>query len=49
MISSEMPEVISMSDRVLVIRNHEISRELSGDAITEENILAGYLGGVQSV
>ena len=45
MISSEMPEIISMSDRVLVIRNFGISRELSGDDITEQNILSGYLGG----
>ena len=45
MISSEMPEIISMSDRVLVIRDLGISKELSGDEITEQNILAGYLGG----
>jgi len=44
MISSEMSEIISMSDRVMVIRNCEISTELSGDKITEHNILAGYLG-----
>ncbi len=44
MISSEMPEIISISDRVLVIRSYEISRELTGDDITEANILAGYLG-----
>ncbi len=45
MISSEMPEIISMSDRVIVIRNCEISTVLSGDEITEHNILTGYLGG----
>ncbi len=45
MISSEMPEIISMSDRVIVIRKCEVSSELSGDEITEHNILAGYLGG----
>jgi len=45
MISSEMPEIISISDRVIVIRNFEISKELSGEDITEENILSGYLGG----
>ena len=48
MISSEMPEIISISDRVIVIRNFEISRELSGDDITEEHILAGYLGAEKS-
>ncbi|MFW5769556.1 MAG: sugar ABC transporter ATP-binding protein [Spirochaetota bacterium] len=44
MISSEMPEVISISDRVLVIKDLEITKELTGVEITEENILAGYLG-----
>ena len=48
MISSEMPEIISISDRVIVIRNFEISAELSGDDITEEHILAGYLGAEKS-
>ncbi|MCL4385927.1 MAG: sugar ABC transporter ATP-binding protein [Actinobacteria bacterium] len=46
MISSEMPELISLSDRVIVIRNFEISKELIGDEITEENILAGFMGGM---
>ena len=45
MISSEMPEIISMSDRVIIINKCEISMELSGDDINEHNILAGYLGG----
>ena len=44
MISSEMPEIISISDRVLVIKDLEITKELAGEEITEENILAGYLG-----
>lgn len=43
MISSEMPELISISDRVIVIRNFEISKELTGDEITEENILSGFM------
>lgn len=45
MISSEMPELISISDRVIVIRNFEISKELTGDEITEENILSGFMEG----
>jgi ribose transport system ATP-binding protein len=44
MVSSDMPEVISMSDRVLVMRNGEIAAELSGDQITEENILTHSIG-----
>ena len=44
MVSSDMPEVISMSDRVLVMKNGETAAELSGDQITEENILIHSIG-----
>ena len=44
MISSEMPEIISISDKVIVIRNFEISRVLSKSEIIEENILSGFMG-----
>ena len=44
MVSSDMPEVISMSDRVLVFRQGGIAGELAGDAITEENILNLSIG-----
>lgn len=46
MISSEMPELIALSDRIIVIRNYEISTILSGEEITEENILLGFMGGL---
>ena len=39
MYSSEMLELIGMCDRVIVVRGGTISADLSGDAITEENIL----------
>lgn len=39
LISSEMPEIIGMCDRVLVMREGRIRGELSGDQITEENIM----------
>ncbi len=39
MISSDMPELIGMSDRILVMRHGEITGELLGDNITQENIL----------
>jgi ABC-type sugar transport system ATPase subunit len=39
MISSDMPELISMSDRILIVRNGRIVRELNGDEITEQNII----------
>lgn len=44
MISSDMPELISMSDRVLVIRNGQITAELQKDEITEEQIIKKALG-----
>ncbi|SEP73754.1 monosaccharide ABC transporter ATP-binding protein, CUT2 family [Devosia sp. YR412] len=37
-VSSELPEVIRLSDRVLVMREGQLAAELSGDAITEEAI-----------
>lgn len=45
MVSSDMPEVISMSDRVLVFRRGEVAGELVGEKITEENILTLSIGG----
>ncbi len=39
MISSEMPELIGMSDRILVMHQGELMGELAGDKITQENIL----------
>lgn len=45
MISSEMPELISLSDRVLIIKDYSISKILEKDEISEENILKGFMGG----
>jgi len=39
MISSEMPELIGMSDRIVVFREGELVGELVGDDISQENIL----------
>jgi ribose transport system ATP-binding protein len=38
-ISSELPELIGVCDRVIVIREGEISGEVGGDAMTEESIM----------
>ena len=44
MVSSDMPEVISMSDRVIVMKNGEKMAELCGAEISEENILTNSIG-----
>ncbi len=44
MVSSDMPEVISMSDRVIVFKRGEVAGELIGKEITEENILTISIG-----
>lgn len=44
MVSSDMPELISLSDRVLVVRKGEITGEVRGEEITEERIIRSALG-----
>ena len=48
MISSDMPELISMSDRVLVIRNGTIEDELTGNKINEHEIIKKALGVIKN-
>ena len=48
MVSSDMPEVVSMSDRVIVLKQGEIAGELAGEEITEENILTLSIGDQQA-
>ena len=45
MISSELPEVMSMSDRVLVMRSGEIVASLRGGEINGERIMMAAAGG----
>ena len=44
MISSEMPEVLGMSDRILVMHEGRISAELTRGEATQEKILASASG-----
>lgn len=45
MISSDMPELIAMSDRVLVMRKGRIVANIPKNEMTEENILKFSIGG----
>ena len=45
MISSDMPELIAMSDRVIVMRQGRIVGEVNRDQLSEENILNYSIGG----
>ena len=40
MISSELPEILEMSDRIMVMRERKISGELKHDEATEEKIIS---------
>ncbi len=39
MISSELPEILGMSDRILVIREGRLTAELNREEATQEKIL----------
>jgi len=44
MISSELPELLGMSDRILVMHRGRIHAELAGADATEERVLSAALG-----
>lgn len=45
MVSSELPEVLGMSDRILVMREGRITAEYSRDEATQEKIMKAATGG----
>ena len=47
MISSEMPELIGMSDRIYVMRDRKIVKELKAEEATQELILSYALEGAR--
>jgi len=49
MISSELPEVLGMSDRIMVIREGYLAGELERTDATEEKIMAMATGTVMEV
>ncbi len=44
MVSSEIPEILGMSDRVIVMREGRIAAELEGDAMTPETLVRHAAG-----
>jgi ribose transport system ATP-binding protein len=44
-ISSELPELVGISDRVLVMRGGRVVAELQGEAITEQNVVYAATSG----
>ena len=47
MISSEMAEVMQVSDRILVMHEGSISGELTAEEVTSNNIMQAAFGGVR--
>lgn len=48
-ISSEMPEVIGLSDRIMVMREGRVMGTIGGDDITEENVMTLAAGQAMAV
>ena len=46
-VSSELPEVLGISDRIIVMHEGKISGELMRSKATEEKVMAYAFGGVQ--
>ncbi len=46
LVSSELPEIINMSDRVYVVRNGRIQAEIDREDMSQENIMRYATGGV---
>jgi rhamnose transport system ATP-binding protein len=44
MVSSEIPEILGMSDRVIVMREGRIAAEFQGDKLTPENLVRAAAG-----
>lgn len=45
MITSEMPELLAMSDHVIVMHDHKLQAAFSQDELTETNIMTAAIGG----
>jgi ribose transport system ATP-binding protein len=47
MVSSELPEVIGMSDRVMIMHEGKLVKELQKDELSEERVLHFAMGGLE--
>ena len=47
MISSELPEVLGMADRVLVVCEGRITADIPGDEATAESVMLAATGGLE--
>ena len=48
LITSELPELLAMSDRILVLHRGRFSAEFPGNEATQENIIQAAMGEGQS-
>jgi ABC-type sugar transport system ATPase subunit len=48
LITSELPELLAMSDRIMVLHRGRITAEFSNDEATQEKIMEAALGGIQA-
>ena len=47
MISSEMPELMGMSDRIIIMRQGKIAGQITKEEFTENNMIRLAMGGIQ--
>jgi ribose transport system ATP-binding protein len=45
LISSELPEIISLCDRILVLHEGRLAAEFTGEAAIQESIMSAAVGG----
>jgi ribose transport system ATP-binding protein len=44
MVSSDIPELLSMSDRIAVMRNGELATVFAAKDVTEQELIGSFLG-----
>ncbi|GHA01931.1 hypothetical protein GCM10007162_17940 [Ignatzschineria ureiclastica] len=49
LVSSEMPEVLGMSDRIMVMHEGRVTAEFARSEATQEKIMAAAVGKVEGI